>query len=306
MEGVSGRVEPVEAILRGQPLPPPLFDAKEAMAEVRIGDIKLSYRDADGGGRHYLQRGPSEEYYSAFYPLLRQALAPGLCVDIGANYGFTGLLMRRAFPDSSLTLVEPVPWLEGYIRHNFYQNGLQFDHLHSAICSTATAGDVSEFGVNERGTQDSRVIPQPGMQRVKTRVVTLDQLTADTGSETSVYVKIDTQGWEQRVFAGGENFLDNHDRWLIKTEFAPDWLTSQGTNPVVLLRWLLDRFEVYESTGRQRWNCASLAEMLGTPLLPSQAADFVPYVSKLALQGKGWVDLYVLPPAHRRSYALMP
>lgn len=283
-------------------LPPVLPDTEAAIGQVKIGDLILNYRDADSGGRHYLQRGHFEEYHSAIYPLLRSALNPRACIDIGANYGYTALLMRRAFPDAKLTLVEPIPWLADYIRHNFRINAMHFDQLHSAICSVPTATDRSSFGMREKGTQDSRVILQPGMSEIETDVVTLDQLARDISTDTGLYIKIDTQGWEERVFRGGEAFLLSHNRWFIKTEFAPDWLQSQGTDPVKLLRWLMDRFDVFESAGRQRWNCATLVEATGNPLIRGCEQDFVAYVRGLALHKKGWVDLYVLPPAIRRGY----
>lgn len=122
--------------------------------------------------------------------------------------------------------------------------------------------------------------------------------------DQGVYIKIDTQGWEERVFAGGRGFLSSHAKWFIKTEFAPEWLESQGSAPATLLRELIDRYDVYESAGRQRWNCATMAELIGTPLSPGCEDDFVRYVRNLAMADKGWIDLYVLPKAARRAYAI--
>ncbi|WP_435257053.1 FkbM family methyltransferase [Thioclava sp. FR2] len=280
-----------------------LPDPKAEMASVKIGDITLAYRANDGGGKHYLSRGHSEEYLSRFYPTLRDALAPEFCIDVGANYGFTGLLMRRAFPDAHLTLVEPIPWLKNYITYNFATNRTTFDVLHSAIVSTNAAGTTSSFGVNERSSQDSRVIAQSNWTVVETPVVTLDQLASNVGADQSVYIKIDTQGWEERVFAGGETFLTSNSRWFIKTEFAPMWLESQGTDPQTLLRYLLDRYSVHESVARVRWNATCLDDLLGPPLVAGCEKDFVAYVRNLALQDKGWVDLYVLPLPAQRNYA---
>lgn len=279
-------------------------DPESEMASVQIGDITLSYRANDGGGKHYLNRGHAEEYLSPFYPLLRDELSPDVCIDVGANYGYTGLLMRRAFPEAHLTLVEPIPWLENYIRHNFARNGTTFDVLHAAIVSTTETGKVTKFGVNERGTQDSRVIAQPGSTIVERPVVTLDELTCGVGPHQSVYIKIDTQGWEERVFASGQKFLDDHAKWFIKTEFAPMWLESQGTDPVNLLRYLLSRYAVFESAARVRWNANTLSDVIGAPLILGCEKDFVAYVRKLALQDRGWVDLFVLPRQERRRYGV--
>lgn len=273
------------------------------IGKVRIGDITLSYRKNDGGGTHYLGRSHAEEYLSPIYPLLQKELSPQVCLDIGANYGYTGLLMRRAFPDSRLTLVEPIPWLADFIRHNFETNGESFDRLCSAIASAGTDGARSSFGVNERGTQDSRVIPQPGTSVIETDVVTIDNLTKDVAASQGTYIKIDTQGWEERVLAGASGFLSRHDRWFIKAEFAPQWLESQGTDPVALLRRLIASYAVHESPGRQRWNCATLAEAIGAQLRAGDEEAFVHYVRNLAIQDKGWVDIYILPPPERRAYA---
>lgn len=279
-------------------------DPEQDMGRVQIDDVALAFRNRDGGGRHYLQRGHSEECLSRFYPILQSTLAPTACIDIGANYGYTGLLMRRAFPNSHLTLIEPIPWLEAYIRYNFEQNNTQFDRFESAICSVPTDGGRSAFGVRATSSQDSRVVPPPGAEQIETGVVTLDELTANIGTDDGVYLKIDTQGWEQRVFMGGEEFLTRHNKWFAKTEFAPQWLESQGTDPVSLLQWLLERFDVYESAGRVRWNALCMSDVVGAPLVLGVEEDFVRYVRNLALDDKGWVDLYVMPPKSRCAYGL--
>lgn len=281
-------------------------DPISEVAEVKIGTIRLQFRKNDSGGTHYLGRVHTEEYHNPIYRLLGDVLSPAVCIDIGANYGYTGLLMQRAFPRARLTLVEPIPWLEAYIRHNFALNSASFAQFHSAICSTVSSTGISQFGVQDKGTQDSRVVPQRGATTIDTRVVTLEALCADIAPDEGVYIKIDTQGWEERVFSGGEAFLSTHQRWFSKIEFAPQWLESQGTDPVVFLEWLLDRFAVHESVGRVRYNCQTLDEAIGRPLAPGCELDFVTYVRDLALNDRGWVDLYVLPLPDRREFLTRP
>lgn len=210
--------------------------------------------------------------------------------------------MRRAFPEAHLTLVEPIPWLENYIRNNLEQNAVEFDALHSAICSVNTKGNTPSFGVRDTGSQDSRVVVQPGTRSIETNVMTLDALAAGLTSEQGVYIQIDTQGWEEHVFASGEEFLASHNRWFIKTEFAPDWLESQGTDPVALLGQLFSHYQVYKSGGRVCWNIENLSDVIGLPYQAGCEKDFVNYVRNLALNNLGWVDLYVLPPGNRRAY----
>jgi FkbM family methyltransferase len=276
--------------------------SSEERASVTIGDITLTFKKADAGGTHYYGRGHFEEYRSSFYPVLKGALDPAFCIDVGANYGYTGMLMRRAFPSCNLQLIEPIPWLSDFVSENFKANGLTFDSFHSAIVSDGAEQNKATFGLNEKVSQDSRVIPQPGWKTVETDVVTLNRLTREVTEDQGVYIKIDTQGWEERVFAGGRDFLGRHSKWFIKTEFAPQWMDSQSSDPVSLLRDLIDRYDVFESPGRQRWNCKTVEDLVGTPLLPGCEQEFVSYVRTLVMGGKGWVDLYVLPPASRRAF----
>ncbi|MCA8888685.1 MAG: FkbM family methyltransferase [Parvularculaceae bacterium] len=267
---------------------------------VMIGDIVLRFRNSDAGGTHYQGRGHRDEYKSPFYPALRRALSPEHCIDIGANYGFTGLLMRKAFPDCRLTLVEPVPALENFIRVNFERNGARFDKLLSAIVSSEHGR--SSFGVNTKSSQDSRVVAKPGWEIIETDVVTLDQLAQNARPDEGVYIKIDTQGWEEHVFAGGGKFLAGHDKWLIKTEFAPMWLESQGSKPESFLRYLMGRYSVHESLPRYRWGASTLHDIIGEPLRPGREEDFVNYVRKLMKNDRGWLDLFILPQPERRKY----
>ena len=52
--------------------------------------------------------------------------------------------------------------------------------------------------------------------------------------------------YEEMVIKGGMNFLLNHQNWIIKTEFAPKWLQSQGTDSLELLKRLVKNFDVAE------------------------------------------------------------
>lgn len=216
---------------------------RSEVGSVRIDDILLEFRERDGGGRHYRGRTHFEEATSSFYSLLRNALSPRYCLDIGANYGFTGLLMHRAFPACHLTLVEPIPWLGEFIRHNFEVNGKGFDRFYPSVVG-AVPGRTT-FEVNTNASQDSRVISQTGWDVIETETITLSDLAADIPSDQGVYIKIDTQGWEENVFLGAEAFLTRHPRWFVKTEFAPMWLESSREDGELLLYGAVRYYEVF-------------------------------------------------------------
>jgi len=95
--------------------------------------------------------------------------------------------------------------------------------------------------------------------------------------------------------AGLESYLTNSKEWMIKMEFAPLWLESQGTSPVALLQWLFARYEVVEFPERITYNTHALDSLFSCALHAEQAAHFVDYVARLNSKKRGWVDLLVRP-----------
>ena len=262
---------------------------------VSIGAISLSYKGDDGGGKHYRQRSHVEEYFNPLYRLIEKKISPSICIDVGANYGYTGLLMKKNFPNSDLHLIEPTPWLCDFIKLNFKNNNQAYTQLHERICSSETSENPIKFGSNEKSSQDSRVIPQSGFKIISTKSISLADILRATKGHQGVFIKIDTQGWEPNVFSGGDEFLASHQKWLIKTEFAPQWLLSQGSNPVDFLKSIIEKYNVHESLGRAPWNCRSLKRALGKPLKAGCEVDFADYVTNLNSNERGWIDLYVTP-----------
>ncbi len=262
-----------------------------------IVDLRLTIDPEDVGGRAYRNRPAVEERNSLLYPAIASHLRPSLIVDIGANYGFTALVLARWFPSARLLLVEPDPKLQPYLRRNLSQNRVRNYELHQALC-----GDRSElsasFGINPRSSQDNRVRGLEGWSTVTVRSTTLSDLLAQHG-EAETLIKIDTQGAETQVFRGAESYLLGSDRWLIKSEFAPDWLQSQGNSPVELLDELVARYSVIEAPARARFGRTDLQSLFAQPLRPAEVQAFVQHVQSLDRQGRGWVDLLVAPRGFR-------
>lgn len=270
------------------------MDIIETSEQIRFGELTLYVKPSDMGGKHYHNRTHVEEYVSPAYRFIKANLNPDVCVDIGANYGFTAMLMKKAFPKAKLLLVEPIPWLEDYVRLNFKKNNLRFDRYYSAIASRNDSDEIATFGERVNSTQDSRVVPPPGAKVHETKVTSIDRLLADDARKPA-YIKIDTQGWEESVFAGGEKYLRNSPKWLIKTEFGPHWLESQGTKSSEFLRELVSKYMVFECHDRIPWKMKRRVDFFGLPLKPGDVEGFTRYVRSLNRNDQGWVDLYVIP-----------
>ncbi|MEL7489783.1 MAG: FkbM family methyltransferase [Pseudomonadota bacterium] len=263
---------------------------------VIIDGLKVSFFKDDNGGKHYRQRTHVEEAVSPFYGLVAARLKPTHCIDIGANYGFTSMVMRRSFPGADVISIEPVPWLCEMIERNFEENALEPPHVIQAIVG-AEAETEHSFGINAKGgSQDNRVVPiDSDWGSLVTRATTIDIITNETPSDSRFYVKVDTQGYEFFVFEGAENFFSRFNDWIVKAEFAPAWIESQGCDPAEFLRYLTDRFAVFEHPDRFQWNASSIFDGVGGALRTSDCDAFLNYVRSLNARGQGWVDLLIMP-----------
>lgn len=264
-----------------------------------FGPIKFTSNQLDAGGRAYKDRGWYEEFGNPIYNDIRALIDPEWVLDIGANYGLTMLLSRLRFPDAYIVGVEPFAAIANYIRRNAEANALTNFEVVDAFVGTGEGSDF-EFHVLEGGSQDSRVrLPTPSGKWKPVRIpqTTLNRLASAIGPEQGVYIKIDTQGYEEQVFRGGESFLGTHRKWIIKTEFAPNWLRSQGSDPLVLLQYLADRYVICEAPARCRFGEAALREATRRPISAVELPQFLAYVEELNRRKLGWVDLLVLPAA---------
>ncbi len=274
-----------------------LYDIAKRLARPRgdkrlcIGDVRLTIDQGDIGGRQYEGRGSVEELRNDLYPRLKRDLDPRVVVDVGANYGFTGTIFAKTFPGADLILVEPDPRLARYIRLNLADNGIGHYKLVEAICAERLI-DRHAFGINPLSSQDNRVAKLDGWKTVEVPTTTLSALLEPYG-DSPAFIKIDTQGFEARVFEGARSYLDNHDAWFVKTESAPDWLESQGTRPEELLLDLVQRYRVAEAPARTRFQRDPLRELFARSLGEEEVASFVKHVRELNVNGTGWTDLYI-------------
>ncbi len=266
-------------------------------------DVKLTIDSNDSGGKMYDGKSSYEELNNTLYNDIKKRFNPDAIIDIGANYGYTGIVFKKKFPNAHLTLVEPCPSLCEYIAMNIQQNKINEYEIINAICAEKPDLDRN-FALNPLGSQDNRVLGEnEGWKIIQATTVTLDKLLADANCEF-YFIKIDTQGYEKQVFEGGLKFLSSNSNWFIKTEFAPHWLKSQGTNPLDFLQFLIENFAVAELPLRPRFIGDSIKYLFKNRLNLSDIDRFVEYLQKHNKNRRGWCDLIVMPKDGMKRYEL--
>lgn len=264
---------------------------------VEFGAVRLFIDGNDNGSKPYKEAKWFAEWQSSLYTDIKRLLDPKIVLDIGANYGLTVLLEYQNFPDAKIIAAEPNASLWPYLERNAKENGLTQFKLFKGLVGDSL--EQRSFGVLHQNSQDSRVVgPDERWTAVETQQATLDSLAGEIGADVPVYIKVDTQGYEARVFRGGEGFLSRNKRWLLKTEFAPNWLRSQGTDPAELLNYLVDRYAVAEAPSLVRFK-ERLEDTLapGSQLQKGEISSFLDHVENLNRKRMGWVDLFVFPRA---------
>ena len=158
--------------------------------------------------------------------LKRAGLLPKTVIDVGANVGQFAVASSRLFDGVHVFSIEPDPKTAEVLRNN--TKGESCVDI-SVVALGETVGEASFF-VN-RDSQVSSLLPL-GEDRVsafpestveremKVKILTLDVLFSDRRLEKPILVKIDVQGFEDKVIRGGSKFLSQVDWVLIEVSFA--------------------------------------------------------------------------------------
>jgi FkbM family methyltransferase len=269
-------------------------DADPPFREVDLAGLKLRVLANNGDAGWYQQRQRFEERVSLLYDFLDREEFE-LLVDVGANVGLITLTALLKAPRLRALAIEADPRVRTLLRRNI-ETHLGVDSQRVRV-EGAIVGDEelpeAGFSLNPGGTLDNRV-NMPTWQQIAVPMRTLDSLLASEDlAEQKVFIKIDTQGFEARVLKGAEKPLASLNNWVMKMEFAPDWLRSQGTDPMELLCYLGERYEIAEFPERIPYGTPSIDALFAHPLRSTEYARFLNYVVSLNDKGLGWVDLIV-------------
>lgn len=159
--------------------------------------------------------------------LLRQGVRPCAVVDVGANAGQFAVASAKLFPGARVHSFEPVPGCAEELRKNV-------SSLANVSVYPMALGDgegTLQFYVNSHSHSSSALplaeahraaFPEAKEERVIEVVVsTLDRVFEGVDLEPPVLLKLDVQGYEERVLRGGEKTLENVDYVVMEVSFEP-------------------------------------------------------------------------------------
>lgn len=163
-----------------------------------------------------------EDWFEKEIAFVRRLLQPGMMVvDIGANIGVYSLVMARVVGmEGHVLAAEP---LAGPRRH--LERSLRLNQLSNLTVRATAVADAAGVGRMRLGpaTETASLDAEEGEE---VEVTTLDQLTASLTAPPA-FIKIDAEGAERRVLAGGRDFLMRHSP-ILMLEIRTDATVNLG------------------------------------------------------------------------------
>jgi len=158
--------------------------------------------------------------------LKRANISPRTIIDLGANIGQFAVAAANLFDSAKIFSIEPDPRTADQLKQNL-------DAYKQAAVIVAAVGDSvgsAEFFVNKDaqvssmlklGKERVREFPQSIIvEKITVPVTTLDTLFHDHDLDQPILVKIDVQGFEDRVIRGAKEFLKSTEWVVMEVSFA--------------------------------------------------------------------------------------
>lgn len=174
-----------------------------------------------------LRQGIHPEHYARLSAKWLQGLNPGTVIDVGANIGqFTGAA-HALFPKADIYAFEPQHDCYETMVKRFANNPRIFPIL------SAVGDEDGETTFHQNAfSQSSSVLEMTDLHResfswateratVQVPIQRLDNIAAELTLESPMLIKIDVQGFEDRVLRGGERTIRAADVVLVETSFEP-------------------------------------------------------------------------------------
>lgn len=174
-----------------------------------------------------------EEDYEVLKSLLSCGISPRVVLDVGASSGPWSVTCARVFPEAAFYLVEPLPHYEGNLltekAAGWHRLSMALGSEDGEITISIPESQYGPFGASALG---------PSSKAVESRRVPLrsiDSLLTDGTIEMPQLVKLDVQGFEAEVLAGGEQLWGNVKAFVVELSLDRFWKEAKVLHEMVAL-----------------------------------------------------------------------
>lgn len=163
---------------------------------------------------------------NAMFRWLRASYSIGTVIDIGANDGALLEFLQQFFKAQRSIAFEPMPAARATLEARNIPGVQVFPHALSDTTGT-TSFEVNAYGPASSmlplGHASRTEFPQTARiaETIEVPVARLDDLVDPTGLPPGLFLKMDVQGVEDKVIAGGRNVISRADLVMVEMSFKP-------------------------------------------------------------------------------------
>jgi len=152
-----------------------------------------------------------EDWFEKELPFVRSLLKPGMrAIDIGANYGVYSVGMGKAVgPAGRVWAFEPAHATFRFLRYTLARNGLT--QVEAEDCALSDRAGHARLSTQENSELNSLVLAAAASGSEEVRIDSLDGAVARRGIRGVDFVKLDAEGEEANIIAGGGEFFRVED-----------------------------------------------------------------------------------------------
>jgi len=176
--------------------------------------------------------------YSIISRMKRSGVNPKIVIDVGANVGQFAVAASRLFPGATVYPIEPDPRVAELLRKNVGKAIAK----NVMITAVGDLAGTAEFHVNRDPQVSSllklgadRIESFPNstvVEHITVPVNTLDTLFPGTALQGPILLKIDAQGFEDRVLRGASRLLKRVSWVLIEVSFSQLYEDEKDFNSI--------------------------------------------------------------------------
>jgi FkbM family methyltransferase len=203
--------------------------------------LRMQGYKRDCVGRGLYRRGLHEPGLTKYLLETYSNTPGGNFLDVGANIGyFSCLLGKLAGPTGKVVSVEPEPQNRQLLETNLRNNALTNVTVHP--CAVGSEEGTARMGIYKPANRGrhSLVDLEPCKKFIQVPVRRLDDLLQDSAVKSWTLMKMDVEGFEPFVFAGGAETLARTESLAL--EYAPAYWEKANIEPAIVFQTLSAHF----------------------------------------------------------------
>jgi FkbM family methyltransferase len=172
-----------------------------------VGDVMVSVPDNGRLMTPYVLY-EQEDWFEDEIRFLRKISRPGMqMIDVGANYGLYTLALAQVLGESGRVLaVEPSSATASHLRESVTIN--RFGQISIAQVALSDRIGNARLQLSDNAELNALAVEySPGTTTEDVSLTTLDKLVEDHGCRDVDFLKVDAEGEEERILAGGKRFF---------------------------------------------------------------------------------------------------